>query len=69
MRTQLAVCHPQLVRSKIPHHAGEILMCRAAKLSDPDHIGLFREITDAQEREIGQMERILQQLQLRLTVK
>lgn len=62
MRTQLGVGDAQLVRSMIPHHSGAILMCREAKLSDPELIELCRGIIDAQEREIGQMERILQRL-------
>lgn len=62
MRQQVAVGDAQLVRSMIPHHSGAILMCREAKLSDPELIELCREIIDAQEQEIGQMERILQRL-------
>lgn len=62
MRMQLAVGDAQLIRSMIPHHSGAILMCREAKLSDPEIIRLCREIIEAQEREIGQMERALERL-------
>ena len=62
MRTQLGVGDAQLVRSMIPHHSGAILMCREAKLSDPELVELCRGIIDAQKREISQMERILERL-------
>lgn len=39
-----------------------VFMRREAKLSNPELIELCRGIIDAQEREIGQMERILQRL-------
>lgn len=62
MRTQLGVGDAQFARSMIPHHSGAILMCREAKLSDPELVELCRGIIDAQEREIGQMKRILARL-------
>lgn len=62
MRNQAGVGDAQLVRSMIPHHSGAILMCREAKLTDPDLVRLCREIIDAQEREIGQMTQILERL-------
>lgn len=62
MRTQLGVGDAQFARSMIPHHSGAILMCREAKLSDPELVELCRGIIDAQEREIGQMKRILERL-------
>jgi uncharacterized protein (DUF305 family) len=42
----------------IPHHSGAILMCRQARLSDPELVSLCGEITKAQRREIEQMESI-----------
>lgn len=42
----------------IPHHSGAILMCREARLSDPELAALCVEIVRAQREEIGQMERI-----------
>lgn len=62
MRLQLGVGDAQLVRSMIPHHSGAILMCREAKLSDPEVVKLCRDIIAAQKQEIGQLERILQRL-------
>lgn len=60
MRTQLGVGDAQLVRSMIPHHSGAILMCREAKLSDPEIRKLCDDIIKAQEKEIGQMKRALE---------
>lgn len=62
MRTQAGVDDAQFVRSMIPHHSGAILMCREAKLSDPELVQLCREIIAAQDREISQMKRILERL-------
>lgn len=62
MRTQMGVGDAQLVRSMIPHHSGAILMCRKAKLSDPELIQLCRDIVGAQRREVNQMEHILSRL-------
>ena len=62
MRTQLGVDDAQLVRSMIPHHSGAILMCREAKLSDPEIKKLCDDIIQAQEKEIGQMKRALERL-------
>lgn len=53
MRTQAGVGDAQFVRSMIPHHSGAILMCREAKLSDPELVQLCRDIIAAQDREIG----------------
>jgi len=46
----------------IPHHSGAILMCGKAKLTDPELIALCDEIIIAQEREIVQMQAILDRL-------
>lgn len=62
MRTQLGVDDAQLVRSMIPHHSGAVLMCREAKLSDPEIGKLCIDIIRAQEKEIGQMKRALERL-------
>lgn len=62
MRGQIAVGDEQLVRAMIPHHSGAILMCRQAKLSDPEVVNLCRNIIQSQEREIADMKRIEQRL-------
>ncbi|SDM51394.1 protein of unknown function [Oryzisolibacter propanilivorax] len=62
-RWQNAVGDSQFVASMIPHHSGAILMCREAKLSDPELIALCSEISKGQRSEIEQMNRIAQRLQ------
>jgi len=62
MRTQAAIGDKELIRGMIPHHSGAILMCGKAQLSDPELIALCDEIVVAQEREIAQMQTILERL-------
>lgn len=59
MRTQALVGDKQFLRAMIPHHSGAILMCREAKLTDPEIVSLCEEIKKSQQREIDQMEKIL----------
>jgi uncharacterized protein (DUF305 family) len=60
MRTQAAINDQELIRGMIPHHSGAILMCEKAKLIDPELIALCDEIIVAQEREIAQMQALLE---------
>ena len=62
MRSQAAIGDKELIRGMIPHHSGAILMCGKAKLTDPELITLCDEIVDAQEREIAQMQAVLERL-------
>lgn len=62
MRTQAAINDQELIRGMVPHHSGAILMCGKAKLNDPELIALCDEIIVAQEREIAQMQAILDRL-------
>ena len=62
MRSQTAIGDKELIRGMIPHHSGAILMCGKAKLTDPELITLCDEIVDAQEREIAQMQAVLERL-------
>ena len=62
MRTQAAIGDKELIRGMIPHHSGAILMCGKAKLADPELIALCDEIVVAQEREIAQMQAVLDRL-------
>ena len=63
MREQLGVGDAQFLRSMIPHHSGAILMCDKAKLTDPETVKLCHNIVAAQEREIAQMQAILQRIE------
>ena len=61
IREQAAVGDRQFLRSMIPHHAGAILMCEQAAITDPRVEALCVEIIDSQEREIREMKAILQE--------
>ena len=59
IRGQWAVGDSQFLRAMIPHHAGAILMCREATLSDQRIVELCRQIEAGQQTEIDLMTRIL----------
>ena len=59
IRTQATIGDTAFLRSMIPHHSGAILMCRNAKLTDPEVIGLCDSIQRSQRQEIDQMKAIL----------
>ncbi|MAM41246.1 MAG: DUF305 domain-containing protein [Erythrobacter sp.] len=61
-RTQALIDDRQFVESMIPHHSGAILMCREAKLTDPELVSLCEAITTAQREEIQKMESIRSRL-------
>ncbi|WP_425571264.1 DUF305 domain-containing protein [Roseateles puraquae] len=61
-RRQALVDDRQFIDSMIPHHSGAILMCREAKLADPELLRLCGEIVKAQRAEIEQMEVIAARL-------
>lgn len=63
IRKQAAVSDKQFLKSMIPHHAAAILMVEEAKLSDPEVIELGKNIIDAQQKEIEQMKRKIEQLE------
>lgn len=62
-RSQALVGDRQFIQSMVPHHSGAILMCRAAKLQDPELIKLCLEISQGQRQEIEQMNAIAARLQ------
>jgi uncharacterized protein (DUF305 family) len=59
MRTQTPVGDVQFLRSMIPHHSSAIVMCEHARITDPEIETLCGEIVEAQEREIAQMQAML----------
>lgn len=61
IRQQTAISDRQFLRSMIPHHAGAILMCTEARISDPEVRKLCSEIVESQRREIRQMKALLGQ--------
>ncbi len=63
IRQQSAVRDEQFLRSMIPHHAGAILMCEQASISDPEIKRLCESIKTSQRAEINQMKAKLRELQ------
>jgi len=62
IRFQTGISDKQFLRSMIPHHAGAVLMCNEAKISDDDIKSLCNEIIEGQQREIEKMKAILSRL-------
>jgi uncharacterized protein (DUF305 family) len=62
IRQQTAVSDRQFLRSMIPHHAGAILMCENAQVSDPEIKDLCKSIISSQQQEIDQMKTKLNEL-------
>ncbi|WP_436096852.1 DUF305 domain-containing protein [Bosea sp. LjRoot237] len=60
MRTQAGVGNAEFLRSMIPHHSGAVLMCEQASVTDPEIVALCRSIIESQQKEIAQMQAILQ---------
>lgn len=58
-RLQAGIGNEQFLRSMIPHHSGAILMCREARITDPEIAALCRSIETSQREEIDQMTRLL----------
>ena len=59
IRVQAGVGDRQFLKSMIPHHAGAILMCEQATLTDPETRALCEGIVKSQEGEIARMREIL----------
>lgn len=62
IRQQVAIGDTQFLRSMIPHHSGAILMCRQARITDPELIKLCQGIVSGQQQEIDQMNAMLRRL-------
>ena len=63
IRGQTGISDKQFLRSMIPHHSSAILMCEQASIQDPEIQELCGNIISSQQREIDQMEGILQRLE------
>lgn len=55
LRTQTAIGNKEFLKSMIPHHAGALLMCQKAQLSDPELKQLCTTILTSQQSEINFM--------------
>ena len=63
IRQQAGIGDRQFLRSMVPHHAGAILMCNEAKLSDPEVKALCAAIVTSQQGEIDLMKAKLKSLE------
>jgi len=63
IRQQAAVSDTQFLRSMIPHHAGAILMCENAPITDTELKELCKAIISSQRSEINQMKAKLNKLE------
>jgi hypothetical protein len=64
IRQQTGVGDQQFLRSMIPHHAGALLMCDEASITDPEIKSLCESIRTSQQSEIELMKRKLRDLQV-----
>jgi hypothetical protein len=62
LQQQWLVGDKQFLRSMIPHHSIAIKTCERVDLEDPEIVQLCDEIIESQQREIAQMEDILDRL-------
>ena len=60
IRRQVAIGDRQFLRSMIPHHAGAVLMCEHARITDPQIRALCRGIDSSQRSEIAVMKQLLE---------
>jgi uncharacterized protein (DUF305 family) len=63
IRSQAAIDDTEFLRSMIPHHAGAILMCEEADITDPEIQTLCDNIIAGQQEEIDWMSSKLRALQ------
>ncbi|MCX8454838.1 DUF305 domain-containing protein [Paenarthrobacter ureafaciens] len=58
-RTETFVGNEQFLKSMIPHHSRALLVCQESDITDPEIIELCKGIVESQQREIDQMQAIL----------
>lgn len=63
IREQTGINDKQFLKSMIPHHAGAILMCEEAEITDAEIKQLCNGIINGQNGEIQQMKEKLNQLE------
>lgn len=63
LRQQSLVSDVQWMKAMIPHHSSAIMVNQRAHLKDPEAIELAKEIIEVQEREIGQMKKMIYRLE------
>ena len=63
VRQQIPIDDLKWMRAMIPHHSIAILTSNKAELKDPEVKKLAEEIIKAQEREIGEMKKMIERLE------
>ncbi|WP_218917272.1 DUF305 domain-containing protein [Niabella ginsenosidivorans] len=62
LRSQTPISDVQYMRAMIPHHSSAIMTSKHANIKDPEVKQLSEQIIQSQEREIHQMEQMLQRM-------
>lgn len=63
LRSQTPISDVQYMKAMIPHHSSAIMTSKHAAIKDPEVKQLSEQIIRSQEKEIQQMEQILQRMQ------
>jgi uncharacterized protein (DUF305 family) len=63
LRNQTGISDRDFLKSMIPHHGGDVLMCGEAKVTDPEVVELCRSIIASQQSEIDWMKTKLHDLE------
>lgn len=63
LRNQTLIADVQWMKAMIPHHSSAIMVSQKAKLEDPEAQQLAKDIIEAQEREIAQMQEMIKRLE------
>jgi uncharacterized protein (DUF305 family) len=63
LRTQTPVSDVQYMKAMIPHHSSAILNSKKANIKDPEVRKLADQIIQSQEKEIAEMEALLERLE------
>lgn len=62
LRTQTGIKDIEYMKAMIPHHSSAILTSKNADISDPEVKKLSEQIISSQEKEIAEMEAMLERL-------
>jgi uncharacterized protein (DUF305 family) len=63
LRNQIPIKDIQWMKAMIPHHSSAIMVSQHAELNDPEVIELAQQIIESQEREIAQMQDLIERLE------
>lgn len=63
LRSQTPIGDVQYMKAMIPHHSSAILSSKAANIKDPEVRKLADQIIQSQEKEIAEMEAILERME------